>query len=166
MRALQRIAWLLIVVADLGLLAWGAMAALIPDRLPGPNSTPILTAEYQSYTGHSWPELVSASPRTAAFIALVFRMYGVYIVAFGMSAIAMAATAFKRGDRWAWWTLLVGNTLAFTSAMAYDWTVSAIGPFELTEYLGLAAIYTALAVTAPFGRHRSSANRASLLRAA
>jgi hypothetical protein len=36
------------------------------------------------------------------------------------------------------------------SAMMYDWTVNAIGPFELSEYLGLAMIYGALAVTAPF----------------
>ena len=34
--------------------------------------------------------------------------------------------------------------------MTYDWTVNAIGPFELTEYLGLALVWGALAVTAPF----------------
>jgi hypothetical protein len=34
--------------------------------------------------------------------------------------------------------------------MTYDWTVGAIGPFELTEYLGLAMVWGALAVTAPF----------------
>jgi len=28
--------------------------------------------------------------------------------------------------------------------------VNAIGPFELTEYLGLALVYSALAITAPF----------------
>jgi hypothetical protein len=44
----------------------------------------------------------------------------------------------------------VGNTIAFGAAMTYDWTVNAIGPFELTEYLGLAMVWGALAVTAPF----------------
>ena len=71
-------------------------------------------------------------------------------MAFGLLASAITVTAFRRGERWAWWLLLVGNTIAYISAMTYDWTVSAIGPFELTEYLGLAAIYVALAVTAPF----------------
>jgi hypothetical protein len=32
--------------------------------------------------------------------------------------------------------------------MVYDQVVGAIGPFELSEYLGLAAIYACLAVTA------------------
>ena len=69
---------------------------------------------------------------------------------FGLLGSAIAVTAFRRGDRWAWWALLVGNTLALASAMSYDWIVNAIGPFELTEYLGLALVWGALAVTAPF----------------
>jgi hypothetical protein len=32
----------------------------------------------------------------------------------------------------------------------YDQVVGAVGPFELSEYLGLAAIYGSLAITAPF----------------
>jgi hypothetical protein len=148
----RQIAWIIILIADAGLLAWGAMAALLPDGLPGPGSTPILTAGYESFTGGSWRELAATSPRTAAFILLLFRMYGVYIVAFGLLAIVVAATAFRRGERWAWWVLLVGNTIAYGSAMAYDLTVSAIGPFELSEYLGLGLIYLALAITASFPR--------------
>jgi hypothetical protein len=62
----------------------------------------------------------------------------------------IAITAFRRGECWAWWVLLVGNTVALLSAMTYDMTVSAIGPLELTEYLGLALVWGALAVTAPF----------------
>jgi hypothetical protein len=34
--------------------------------------------------------------------------------------------------------------------MTYDKTVNAIGPFELTEYLGLAMVWAALAATVPF----------------
>ena len=81
---------------------------------------------------------------------VLFRVYGAYNVAFGLLAIAVAATAVRRGDRWAWWALLVGNTIAFGAAMTYDRTVNAIGPFELSEYLGLTLIYAALVVTAPF----------------
>ena len=42
------------------------------------------------------------------------------------------------------------NTITFGAAMTYDRTVNAIGPFELSEYLGLAVIYAALVVTTPF----------------
>jgi hypothetical protein len=148
----RRVAWILILIADAGFAAWGAMAAALPDHLLGPGGKPILAAGYEGFSRSSWSELVGTSPRTAGYIAVLFRLYGVFNVVFGFMAIAITVTAFRRGESWAWWTLLVGNTIAFVSAMAYDRTVNAIGPFELSEYLGLAVIYGALAVTAPFRR--------------
>jgi hypothetical protein len=150
MKHARRFAWLVILIADVGLLAWGAMAALAPDYLLGPGSKPILAAGYEGFSGRSWQELMVTAPTAAEFVGVLFRVYGAYVVAFGLLAVAVAATAFKHGEAWAWWALLVGNTIAFASAMTYDWTVGAIGPFELSEYLGLAIIWGALAVTAPF----------------
>jgi hypothetical protein len=146
----RRIAWILILIVDAGLVAWGAMAAALPDYLIGPDGRPILTAGYEGFTKGSWSELASTAPMTAKYIDILFRMYGVFNVAFGLIACIIAVTAFRRADGWAWWALLVGNTIALVSAMTYDWAVNAIGPFELSEYLGLAMIYGALAVTAPF----------------
>jgi hypothetical protein len=146
----RRVAWPLILIVDAGLIAWGAMAAALPEYLLGPDRTPILAAGYEGYSNGSWAELAASSPMTANYIEVLFRMYGMFNVAFGLMAAAIAVTAFRRGDAWAWWALLVGNTIALVSAMRYDWIVNAIGPFELTEYLGLAMVYGALAVTAPF----------------
>ena len=149
MKSWRRVAWVLILIADVGLLAWGAMAAIAPEHLLGPGGGPILPAEYEGFTGYSWSALTNTSPNAAEFMTLVFRMYGIYGVGFSLMAIAIAVTAFRRGDRWAWWALLVGNTLTYVSAMTYDQIARAVGPFELTEYLGLAAVYVALAVTVP-----------------
>jgi hypothetical protein len=147
---LRRIAWILILVVDVGYVAWGAMAAVMPDGLLGPGGKAILPAGYEGYSDGSWSELLRTSPMTAKYMIVLFRMYGIYNVVFGLMASAIAITAFRRGDRWAWWALLVGNTIALVSAMRYDWSVNAIGPFELTEYIGLAIVWAALAVTAPF----------------
>jgi hypothetical protein len=145
----RRIAWILVLVVDAGFVAWGFMAAAFPDYLLGPGGEPILPAGYEGYTGGSWPDLVSSSPMTAAYMEILFRMYGVFNLIVGLMGVAIAATAFRRGDAWAWWTLLVGNTVALVSAMTYDRTVNAIGPFELSEYLGLVLVCAALAMTAP-----------------
>jgi hypothetical protein len=75
-------------------------------------------------------------------------MYGIFNVAFGLMTAAIAVTAFRRGERWAWWALLVGNTLTLVSAMRYDWIVNAIGPFEVTEYVGLGLVWVAHGLTA------------------
>ena len=44
------------------------------------------------------------------------------------------------------------NARPVVSAMTYDRMANAIGPFEVSEYLGLVLVYGALAVTAPFPR--------------
>jgi hypothetical protein len=152
MRRRRRVAWILIFIVDAGLVAWGAMAAAFPDHLLGPRGVPILTAGYEGFTNGSWTALAGTSPMTARYIRVLFRMYGVFNVAFALMAVAITVTAFRRGERWAWWALLVGNTIALVSAMVYDRMVNAIGLFELSEYLGLALIYGAVAVTAPFLR--------------
>ncbi len=146
----RQIAWFLILIVDVGYVLWGATAAVMPDGLLGPGGKAILPAGYEGYSGQAWPELLRTSPMTARYMIMLFRLYGIYCMLFGLMGSAIAVTAFRRGDRWAWWTLLVGNTIALVSAMRYDWIVNAIGPFELTEYLGLAAVCGALAVTAPF----------------
>jgi len=146
----RNIAWILILIVDVAYIAWGAMAGVWPDHLLGPRGVPIITAGYEGFTKSSWSELLRTSPMTARYIDVVFRIYGIYCLVFGLMGIAIAVTAFRRGDSWAWWTLLAGNTIALVSAMRYDWMVNAIGPFELTEYLGLVLVYGALAITAPF----------------
>ena len=148
MNGRRRIGWILLLVVNGGFVAWGFMAAAFPDYLLGPGGKPILPAGYEGYSGGSWAELVSSSPMTAKYIEVLFRMYGVFNLIVGLMAMAVAATAFRRGDAWAWWTLLVANTMALVSAMTYDATVNAIGPFELSEYLGLFLVYIALALTA------------------
>jgi hypothetical protein len=150
MKRLQRVAWILILIVDVGYIAWGGGVAVSPDHLLGPGGRAILPAGYEGYSGASWSDLAGASPLIAGYMRVLFRIYGVYCVLFGFMGSAITLTAFRRGERWAWWVLLVGNTVALMSAMTYDWTVNAIGPFEVSEYFGLALVWGALAVTAPF----------------
>ena len=150
MKRLSHLAWILILVVDVGYIAWGAGAAASPDHLLGPGGKAILPAGYEGYSGGSWSELAGASPLIAGYMTVLYRMYGIYNVLFGIMGSAIAVTAFRRGERWAWWALLLGNTVALVAAITYDKMVHAIGPFEVTEYVGLALVWIALAGTAPF----------------
>jgi hypothetical protein len=145
----RHIALILILIVDVGYVAWGAGAAASPDHLLGPGGKAILPAGYEGYSGGSWSELAGASPLAAGYMAVLYRMYGIYNVLFGVLSSIIAVTAFRRGERWAWWALLAGNTIALLAAMRYDWIVNAIGPFEITEYIGLVMIWIALAMTVP-----------------
>lgn len=151
------VALILILIVDVSYIGWGAMAAASPDHLlKGPGGKAILPAAYEGYSHGSWSQLVATSPSTAGYILVMYRMYGIYCAVFGLMASAIAVTAFRRGEGWAWWTLLVGNTVSLVSAMRMDWIVNAIGPFEITEYLGIGLIGLSLSLTAPFLEARRS----------
>jgi len=145
----RQIAWILILIVDAAYIAWGGAVAIAPDHVLGPGGKAILPAGFEGYSGGAWSTLVSASPLSAGYMAVLYRLYGVYCVLFGFMGSSITVTAFRRGERWAWWALLVGNTVALIAAMTYDKMVNAIGPFELTEYLGLALVLGAFAITAP-----------------
>jgi len=160
----RRIAWIMILIVDVGFIAWGLGAAVFLDRLLGPGGRTILPAGYEGYSGATWSDLVKTAPMAARYMDVLYRTYGWYNVAFGVTTTFIALTAFRRGDRWAWWALLLGNTITLVSAIIYDKRVNAIGPFEVTEYVGLALVWGACAITAPFlaaGRARRSAGRAT-----
>jgi len=146
----RKIALIIFLVVDIGYILWGGMAAFFPSYLSGPHGMPILPAGYEGYTHNSWAGIASASPPTADYMGLLFRMYGLYNFVFGLLTVAIAVTAFRRGERWAWWALLVSNTIALVGAMTYDRTVNAIGPFEISEYVGLALVWIACGMTARF----------------
>ena len=143
----RQVALTLILIVDLAYIAWGGAVAIAPDHVLGPGGKAILPAGFEGYSGGSWSALAATS---AGYMAVLYRLYGVYCVLFGFMGSSIAATAFRRGDRWAWWTLLVGNTIALIAAMTYDKLVNAIGPFEITEYLGLVLVWAAFAITSPF----------------
>lgn len=143
----RQIALMLILIVDVGYIAWGGAAAIAPDHLLGPGGKAILPAGYEGYSGGAWSALATS---TAAYMSVLYRMYGIYCVLFGFMGSAIAVTAFRRGEHWAWWTLLVSNTVALVSAITYDKMVNAIGPFELTEYLGFLLVCGAFTMTAPF----------------
>jgi hypothetical protein len=152
----RNIAWILIFIVDLGMILWGAGAAIAPDGLLGPGGKAILPAGYEGYSGQTW---ASVAPTTAAYMVVIFRMYGIYCVTIGLLQVAIVLTAFRRGESWAWWTLLVTNSIALLAAITYDATVHAIGPFEVTEYLGVLFVWGACAITAPFDIRNVAKNK-------
>ena len=145
----RQVALTLILIVDLSYILWGAGAAIAPDHLLGPGGKAILPAGYEGYSGGVWSALSASS---AGYMTVLYRLHGTNCVLFGIMGSAIALTAFRRGETWAWWTLLAGNTIALLSAMTYDRSVHAIGPFEVTEYIGLLLVWGAFAISAPFRR--------------
>lgn len=90
---------------------------------------------YEHCTGHSWPALMHTSSATGHFILVAFRLVG---------------------------ALLTANAIALWAPITYDLTTGAIGPFELLEWVLLAAVLLALIATwcfFPVGRAGTASSR-------
>lgn len=133
------IAWKVILIADLGLLLYGIMAVFTPQ---------IFSAGYQAFTGQSWSQLSSVSPRTAEYILLLARLVGALNIAIGVVASLIVLMSFRRGEAWSWYALLIGNSIGYLSPMAYDQIVGSIGIFEQLEIVLIVLVYVALVISA------------------
>src|SRR5262249_29947179 len=85
----RQIALILVLIVDVGYIAWGAGAAAMPEGLLGPGGKAILPAAYEGYSGGSWSEFVRTSPMAANYMILLYRMYGIYCLVFGLMASAI-----------------------------------------------------------------------------
>ncbi len=76
------------------------------------------------------------------------RLLGAYNIAFAVVAISIILFSFRKGEVWSWCALLLGNTIGYLSPIAFDWTVGAIGIFEILEIVFIVLIYTGLGISA------------------
>jgi len=90
------------------LLFFGLFMALIglPDLLTGGSYYEGAGASMlQAITGITWEQLEAISPNAAAMIDFKVRMGGVQYIFLGLFSMAITLTGFRRGERWAWYTM-------------------------------------------------------------
>ena len=134
-----RVAWKLVLAADVGVLLYGLMAVSDPS---------IFGAGFQTYTGQDWSALQTASPRVGEYVALLVRVIGGLNIGIAVAAIAMILAGLRSGQAWSWYGLLAVNTIGFGTPIAFDLTVGSIGIFERLEQILILLVYVALALCA------------------
>jgi hypothetical protein len=125
-----------VAIVDLAIAGWGVLAVADPE---------VLSAGFETHTREVWGGFAGREPSIAEFLLIGFRLVGALNVAVGVSLLIVAATGFRMGQRWAWLTLLVGNTVAIGAPIVYDGAVGFIGVFEVLEWVALTAVHVALA---------------------
>jgi hypothetical protein len=74
----------------------------------------------QSIAGVPWSELVRSAPSTAAYINDLLMIVGLFLAAFGILAMTVAVTGYRRGHAWAWYVMwLVPLFYSITAALLF-----------------------------------------------
>ena len=104
MRKLE-IAWrVLFVVALLDLILGIGTLVIEPSS--------VLLAEelgMKGFAGVTPEELQTLSPNLFAWIGFVFKSWSAFIIGSSVLTMGIAAKAYREGERWAWFTLVIGH---------------------------------------------------------
>ena len=133
------IAWKIIMVPNLVMVLFGVVFMAVPDV--------ILSSGYGLFSGQSWSSLVTSSPRSAEWIVLFGRMYGVHVMVIAILVIAITLMSFRKGERWSWYTLLIANTFGFVLDIAAQIYMGETA-IPILNAVFLSLIYVALGISA------------------
>lgn len=88
-------------------------------------------------TGQITDQLAASQPQAYALVQAHVRAGGVQLAVIGLFALAVLVVAFRRRERWAWWTLwLLPILSAVLSALAFATAASGQNP-AVPAYSGL-----------------------------
>lgn len=67
--------------------------------------TGIDQADFQTSTGIAWDEFSGSDPEIASYLLRIIRLLGIGYAGFALVGTFLAFTAFRNGERWAWYTM-------------------------------------------------------------
>jgi hypothetical protein len=98
-RIFERAGWIALTVV-------GAIFGLfgLSDVILGMDADPAIA---ESIAGVAWEDLQASSPRIANLIDMYVRSLGAGLLVVSILSLTITLTAFRRGERWAWYALWV-----------------------------------------------------------
>lgn len=100
-------AWITLVVIGALAAAMGIAFALLRPLI-------VLLPEDQHYTGLTPEQLRELDPQLFDWIGMVFRSWGAFALGLGIAIIGLAAFAYRRGEVWAQWVLVITGIATFS----------------------------------------------------
>ena len=100
--------------------------------------------EFQSFTGHQWSDFKALNPQVASYIAIASFDFGIALLVTGISALFITLFAYRKGEKWAWYLLLIAHTIGWGGAISANLltgdmvVVTVCIVFLVIAYVGLA----------------------------
>jgi hypothetical protein len=131
----HKYAWLLFALVGLSGLIPGIQISI--DPLSG--------GTFLASFGYPIPDVILADAEALAFLSFFLRWTGLMVIGVDGLTIVVAATAFRRGERWAWWAFWYWPLVFLAHFFMYD------SAFRFAQLVWLAL--TALALLATYKKH-------------
>jgi hypothetical protein len=112
-RIYEKYAWVVLFALGLLWLVVGLSQVFNPEAL--------LDNEAQHILGMPWSELKDSSSEATELARFLFGTIGVLKTSWSLLVIAITLTGFRRGEKWAWYTLCLVPILLVSSGLFRTW---------------------------------------------
>jgi hypothetical protein len=138
-RVYEKYAWLILLALGLLWLVVGIVAVFQPEG--------IFEADAQAVTNLPWSQLKASSPLAADFVIFVYGQMGLLKISWSFFVLVITLTGYRRGERWAWYTMLSVPVFLVSDAL---FSVIYIGDInQVLQFIPITAI-TMLGLLLPF----------------
>jgi hypothetical protein len=138
-RVYEKYAWVILLAVGILWLVVGIVAVFQPEG--------IFEADAQAVTKMPWNELKASSPTTANFVIFVYGQMGLLKISWSLFILAITLTGYRRGEKWAWYIMLLAPILLVTDAV---FSVVFIGDInQVLQFIPITAI-TMLGLLLPY----------------
>ncbi len=101
------------------------------------------------YTGQTWTEFLASSPQEATLYIITKKLLGIQLTALSVLILFINTKSYSKGEKWAWWALLIAGGLSWGSMLVYRFVIGYIASSGIITFiLGLALLGIGLAIPA------------------
>ena len=108
-RVYEKYAWVIFLALGLMWMVVGLVQVFSPDEL--------LETDAQLITGMSWSELKASSPVATDLVRFHYGLMGLLKTSWSLFVLAIALTGYRKGEKWAWYTLWLAPLILVWSAI-------------------------------------------------
>ena len=108
-RIYEKYAWVILLAVGLLWLLVGFVAVFSPEG--------IFEADAQAVTKMPWTDLKASSPVASNFVIFVYGQMGLLKISWSLFILAITLTGFRRGEKWAWYIMLLAPILLVSDAV-------------------------------------------------
>ena len=108
-RFYEKYAWVILLSVGLLWLVVGIVAVFQPEG--------VFEADAQAVTNLLWTDLKASSPEAANFVIFVYGQMGLLKISWSLFILAITLTGFRRGEKWAWYMMLLAPILLVSDAV-------------------------------------------------
>ena len=100
-----KVSWVLLLIVHCVVIILALITLFVPKVLIANN--------FQSFTGQQLSDFKVSNPQVFSFMYIGSFEVGIYILTAGISALFVTLFAYRKGEKWAWYLLLILNTLGW-----------------------------------------------------